>query len=149
MLPGPQQACLHVLKCEMRFCSSNALSNADLLETTGDGLFGDIEIEAIGKILKCNASELHGEPSNATGVTICGRSTIDTSWTTSFEGGDFDFTKELADCALCDAQLLSDDALRGSSMVHVKGNTDLAFNELLFCHCYCISRGDRGEFIDS
>ena len=46
---------------------SNAFSNADLLETTGDGLFGDIEIEAIGKILKCNVSALHGELSNAAG----------------------------------------------------------------------------------
>ena len=66
----------------------------------------------------------------------------------SFEGDDFDFAEELADCALCDAQLLSDGALRGSSAVHAKGNTNLAFNELLFCHYCCISRGERGEFID-
>ena len=149
MLSGPQQACFHVLKCEMRFCSSNALSNVDLLETTGDGLFGDIEIEAIGKILKRNALELHDEPSNVTGVTICDRFTIDTSWTASFEDGDFDFAEELTDCALCDAQLLSDGALGGSNMVHAKGNIDLASNELLFCHCCCISRDDRGGFIDS
>lgn len=67
----------------------------------------------------------------------------------SFEDGDFDFVEELTDCALCDAQLLSDDVLRESSAMHVKSNTNLAFNELLFCHCYCFSRGDRGVFIDS
>jgi hypothetical protein len=67
-----------VLKCEVTFCTSDTLSNADL-ETTGDGLFGDVKIEAIGKNLKCNASELHGKPNNAAGVTIGGRSTIDAS----------------------------------------------------------------------
>lgn len=58
---------------------SNALSNADFLEMMGDDLFGDIEIEVIDKILKCNVSEFHGESSNAAGVTIGDRSMIDTS----------------------------------------------------------------------
>ena len=79
MLPGSQQACLHMLKCKMRFCSSNALSNVDLLEMTGDGLFGDIEIEAIGKILKHNVLELHDESSNAMRIMICDRFMINMS----------------------------------------------------------------------
>ena len=133
----------------MKFYSSNVLSNIDFLEMMDDDLFGDIEIEAIGKILKCNESELHGESSNAMGVMICGRFMIDMSWTASFEDDDFDFAKELTDCALCDAQLLSDDALKESSMMHIKSNIDLTFNELLFCHYCCISRGDREGFIDS
>ena len=69
---------------------------------------------------------------------IGGRSTVDTSWIMSFEGGDFNFAEKLTDCALRDAQSLSDNVLRGFNAVHVKDNIDLAFNELLFCHCYCI-----------
>src|SRR5947207_10623373 len=111
-----------MLKCEMRFCSSNALSNIDLLETMDDDLFEDIEIEAIGKILKCNVLELHGESSNAMKVMIYDKFMIDTSWITSFENDDFDFAKKLIDCALCDTQLLSDDVLERFSMIHVKSN---------------------------
>ena len=126
----------------MRFRSSNALSNVDFLETTSDDLFGDIEIEAIGKILQCNASELHGESSNAPRVMICGRTTIDTSWIMSFEDDDIDFTKELIDCVLCDAQLLSDGALRGSSAMHSKNNTDLIFNESIVVAFLLVIEGD-------
>ena len=68
-----------MLKCEMRFCSSNALSNIDLLETMDDDLFEDIEIEAIGKILKHNVLELHDESSNAMRIMICDRFMINMS----------------------------------------------------------------------
>ena len=137
-----------MLKYEMKFYTSNTLSNIDLLETMNDDFFEDIEIEAIDKILKYNTSELHDESNNTTRVTIDDRSTIDTSWATSFEDDKVDFAKELADCALCDAQLLSDNALRGSCAMYAKSNIDLTFNELLFCYYCCISRDDRERFID-
>ena len=63
----------------MRFCSSNALLNVDFLEIMNDGLFGDIEIEVIGKILKYNISELHDESSNAMRIMICDRFMINMS----------------------------------------------------------------------
>ena len=148
MLSCSQQACFYILKYKMRFCSSNALLNVDFLEIMNDDLFGDIEIEVIGKILKYNISELHDESSNAMRIIICDRFMIDISWTTSFEDDKVDFAKELADCALCDAQLLSDNALRGSCAMYAKSNIDLTFNELLFCYYCCISRDDRERFID-